>query len=326
MPSLPQRERVERAGVPGALAFASTSWCAGVRVGILVRRRPRRHPALRLLLAALFLLATVSAAPAAASDSPVADAARDGDLMRVRALIAQRANVNAPQGDGMTALHWAAFNDDHAIADLLLAIGANMTVRTRVGAITPLWLAANNGSAAMIRRLITVDTDINVPTATGGTPLMAASMSGRVDAIDLLVRRGAWVNGARDREWTDRADVRRLGRPPRCHPSAGAPRRAHRPDVVRRLDDRRETGRIRQPDLRPPTPHPGWDSIMGGLTPLLIAARDGHVEAVRALVESGADIDRVSGGDGSSPMVIAIANGHYDVAQYLLDQGADVTG
>ena len=266
----------------------------------------------------------VSAAAAAASDSPVADAARDGDLMRVRALIGQRANVNATQGDGMTALHWAAFNDDHAIADLLLATGANMTVRTRVGAITPLWLAASNGSAAMIRRLITVDTDINVPTATGGTPLMAAAMSGSVDAMDLLVRRGAWVN-ARETEngqtalmfaaWENRPDaIRALVR----HGALTGLMSY----VVSMIEERLDEYGNPIPDRRRRIP--GGNSIMGGLTPLLIAARDGHLEAVRALVESGADIDRVSGGDGSSPIVIAIANGHYDVAQYLLDQGADL--
>ena len=309
MPSLPERERPR---------------CAGVHAGQLVRWRPRRHPAPRPLLAALLLLAMVSAAAAAASDSPVADAARDGDLMRVRALIGQRANVNATQGDGMTALHWAAFNDDHAIADLLLATGANMTVRTRVGAITPLWLAASNGSAAMIRRLITVDTDINVPTATGGTPLMAAAMSGSVDAMDLLVRRGAWVN-ARETEngqtalmfaaWENRPDaIRALVR----HGALTGLMSY----VVSMIEERLDEYGNPIPDRRRRIP--GGNSIMGGLTPLLIAARDGHLEAVRALVESGADIDRVSGGDGSSPMVIAIANGHYDVAQYLLDQGADL--
>ena len=265
----------------------------------------------------------VSAAAAAASDSPVADAARDGDLMRVRALIGQRANVNAAQGDGMTALHWAAFNDDHAIADLLLATGANMTVRTRVGAITPLWLAASNGSAAMIRRLITVDTDINVPTATGGTPLMAAAMSGSVDAIDLLVRRGAWVN-ARETEngqtslmfaaWENRPDAIRA----MVRHGALTGLMSY---VVSMIEERLDEYGNPIPDRRRRIP--GGNSVMGGLTSLLIAARDGHLEAVRALVESGADIDRVSGGDGSSPIVIAIANGHYDVAQYLLDQGAD---
>ena len=68
---------------------------------------------------------------------------------------------------------------------------------------------------------------------------------------------------------------------------------------------------------------PGGNSVMGGMTALLFAARDGHLDAVRALVESGADVDQVSGGDGTSPMVNAIANGHYTVAQYLLDRGAD---
>ena len=275
-----------------------------------------------MLLAALLLFAT-TAAPAAASDSPVADAARDGDLMRVRALIAQRANVNAPQGDGMTALHWAAFNDDHAIADLLLAAGARMTPRTRVGAITPLWLAASNGSAEMIRRLITVDTDVNIPTATGATPLMAAAMSGNVEAIDLLVRRGAWVN-ARETEngqtalmfaaWKNRPEaIRALVR-------RGA-LTGLMSYVASMIEERRDEYGDPVPDRRRRIP--GGNSIMGGFTPLLIAARDGHLDAVRALVESGADVDRVSGGDGSSPMVIATANGHYGVAQYLLDQRAD---
>ena len=62
---------------------------------------------------------------------------------------------------------------------------------------------------------------------------------------------------------------------------------------------------------------------MGGMTALLVAARDGQLEAVRALVEGGAQVDQVAGGDGCSPMVIAIANGHYTVAKYLLDAGAD---
>ena len=62
---------------------------------------------------------------------------------------------------------------------------------------------------------------------------------------------------------------------------------------------------------------------MGGMTALLFAARDGHQAAARALLDVGADVDQVSGGDGSSPMVIAIANGHYTVAQMLLDHGAD---
>jgi ankyrin repeat protein len=59
------------------------------------------------------------------------------------------------------------------------------------------------------------------------------------------------------------------------------------------------------------------------MTPLLIAARNGHADAVKALLESGATVNEVSAGDKSSPLVIAIANGHYDVAKFLLEHGAD---
>ena len=287
-------------------------WRAGVHGGI------RR-------LAVLILLATVVASPAgaAASDSPLADAARDGDVERVRTLIAERARLNAAQGDGMTALHWAAFNDDHEIAGLLLAADANVMVRTRVGAITPLWLAASNGSAEMIDRLLTTEADVNIPTATGGTALMAAAMSGNVEAIDLLVERGAWVN-AREHEngqtplmfaaWENRPDaIRALVR----HGALTGLMSF----VVSMIEERLDEYGNPIPSRRRRVP--GGNSVMGGLTPLLFAAREGHLESVRALVDSGADVDRASGGDGSSPMVIAIGNGHYDVAQYLLDQGAD---
>ncbi len=291
---------------------------------LLVPRRPLRHPGSQLLLAGLLMMATAFASPAAAaSDSPLADAARDGDVERVRALIAERANLNAAQGDGMTALHWAAFNDDHEIARLLLAADAEVMVRTRVGAITPLWLAASNGSAAMIDRLLRNEADVNFPSATGATPLMAAAMAGNVEAIDLLVERGAWIN-ARESEngqtplmfaaWENRPDaIRALVR----HGALTGLMSF----VVSMIEERLDEYGNPIPDRRRRVPV--GNSVMGGLTPLLIAARDGHLEAVRALVESGADVDRVSGGEGSSPMVIAIGNGHYDVAQHLLHQGAD---
>ncbi len=277
----------------------------------------------RRLLAALLVLATLVPTAVTASDSPLADAARDGDAERVQALIAERANLNAAQGDGMTALHWAAFNDDHTIAQLLLAADANVTVKTRVGAITPLWLAASNGSAAMLDRLLTTEADVNLPTATGATPLMAAAMAGNVEAIDLLIERGAWIN-ARETEngqtplmfaaWENRPDaIRALVR----HGALSGLMSF----VVSMIEERVDEYGNPLPDRRRRVP--GGNSVMGGLTPLLLAAREGHLEAVTALVESGADVDRASGGDGSSPMVIAIGNGHYDVAQYLLDQGAN---
>src|SRR5580692_934135 len=87
---------------------------------------------------------------AASADTRLADAVQNGDRPAIRSLLANKVNVNVPQGDGTTALHWAAFNDDRDVAKLLLAAGANVKAATRVGAITPLFLACKNGSVPMI--------------------------------------------------------------------------------------------------------------------------------------------------------------------------------
>src|SRR5215471_5626625 len=94
-------------------------------------------------LGALALTALLHAAPSA----PVADAAMQGNRDAVRSLLKQAADVNAAQGDGMTALHWAAMKDDADLVQTLLYAGANVKATTRIGAYTPLLLAAKNGAA-----------------------------------------------------------------------------------------------------------------------------------------------------------------------------------
>ena len=106
----------------------------------------------------LLLLSIDRASAAAASD--VADAAMRGDKAAVRALLAQKADVNAPQGDGATALHWAAYRGDRELADMLIRAGANVKAANREGA-TPLWLASVNGDAAIIAALLTAGADPN---------------------------------------------------------------------------------------------------------------------------------------------------------------------
>src|ERR1700739_807217 len=97
----------------------------------------------------------------AAGDTRVSDAAMQGDRDAVRSLLAQKADVNAPQGDGSTALHWAAFKDDLEMAKMLLASGASVKATTRIGAITPLLMAAKNGNAGMIELLLKAGADAN---------------------------------------------------------------------------------------------------------------------------------------------------------------------
>src|SRR5260370_16161734 len=89
----------------------------------------------------------LSAAP---SDTRLADAAMQNDKVAVRSLLRQKAEVNAAHGDGATALHWAAYNDDLEIVKTLLAAGANVNAATRQSAITTLFLACPHRSAAGI--------------------------------------------------------------------------------------------------------------------------------------------------------------------------------
>lgn len=135
----------------------------------------------------------VSAAGFAAGRSDVADAAMRGDKAAIRTLIQQRADVNGPQMDGATALHWAAYRSDKEMADLLVHAGANPKVANREGS-TPLWLACINGDAPMIEALLTAGADANERLPLGRTPLMAAARTGNVGAVKVLVEHGADVN------------------------------------------------------------------------------------------------------------------------------------
>src|SRR5258706_3952273 len=97
-------------------------------------------------IGALSLSTWLSAAPS----TPVADAAMHGNKDAVRSLLKQAADVNAAQGDGMTALHWAAMNNDADLAQMLLYAGANVRATTRIGGYTPLFMAAENRSSAVL--------------------------------------------------------------------------------------------------------------------------------------------------------------------------------
>src|SRR5262245_56815884 len=121
--------------------------------------------------AAVYLTATLSAVPSA----PVADAAQQGDRDAVKSLLKQAADVNAAQGDGMTALHWAAMKNDADLTQMLLYAGANVRAMTRIGSYTPLVLAAKNGSASVIVPLVAAGADVNTKTANGTTVLMLAA-------------------------------------------------------------------------------------------------------------------------------------------------------
>ena len=149
---------------------------------------------MRLILASSVAWLCVSVvALSAAGTSEVADAVMRGDKAAVEKLVAQHADVNAPQADGATALHWAVFQSDQAMVDLLLGAGANPKAANHDGS-TPLWLACINGDAPVIAALLKAGADANEHLPLGRSPLMIASRTGNVDAMKVLLDHGADVN------------------------------------------------------------------------------------------------------------------------------------
>ena len=245
-----------------------------------------------------------------------------GDREGVRAALARKADVNAAQVDGTTGLHWAVERDDVEVAELLLTAGARVSARTREG-VTPLQLAAINGSARMLARLIRSGADPNAPlTPTGDTALMLAARTGKADAIRLLLEARADVNAKESWGGTTAlmwAVAQGHVEAARLLITAGADVNA-RSHFVAAANGRGFEGRT---PVASRTDEKVEEFASGWLTPLMFAARDGGLELVRILVAAEADVDAVAG-DGKTALALAIFNGNYDIASFLVDNMADV--
>lgn len=352
----------------------------------------------------------------------VADAAKDRDAATVKKLIAQGADVNVPEGDGMTALHWAAEHGDSAMTGALLHAHANVKATTRIGSYTPLELASRSGAPAVVKALLAAGADPNRPDASGATALHLAAAAGNPDAVSALLEKGANPN-ARESEWgqtplffaaeNNRASAIKILLAKGADPSlrsnvmnlqedaardqAGTKKRnevliafepqsrrdsvaaaakalAHAdsiaaaeagpaaagfarrgggggggggrgggpqpkgPFTAAEIEAAIDSGRIAEA-ARPAANAQVTEEVdtlnggvagyngtvggVGGFTALHHAARQGNVEAARALLDGGADINDTSRVDHTTPLLIAAINGQFDVAVLLVQRGAN---
>jgi ankyrin repeat protein len=145
------------------------------------------------IAALVVIIAARAAGVFAAGDARLVSAIRAKDVAAVRALVKQRVDVNAPQADGATPLHWAAHVDDLTIADALIRAGARANVANENG-FTPIHLACINRNGAMVERLLAARGDANAASANGETVLMTCARSGDARGVKALLTRGARVN------------------------------------------------------------------------------------------------------------------------------------
>lgn len=244
-----------------------------------------------IFLAAIISIANAAVPIDAHKASPLADAMEQGDKPAVRLLLERHADVNAAQGDGATALHWAVYQDDAESSALLIAAGAHVDARNHYG-VTPLVLASRNGNATIIRQLLKAGADPNGAVRGDETPLMFASRTNRVDAVNALLSGDAKVNSHED--WNGQTALMW---------AADAGQAA----VVRALLDHGADVHARS---------------HSGATALLFAARHGDLDTVKALLEGGAGVNEARP-DGATPLLCAVINGHADLVDFLLAKGAN---
>jgi len=228
---------------------------------------------------------------AAAADLRLVEAAKQGDKQAVRSLVKQRADVNAAEADGATALAWAVHRDDLETGELLLGAGARVNAANEYG-VTPLSLACTNRSAAMVDRLLKAEANPNAAQQTGETLLMTCARTGNVDAVKSLLARGADVNAKGGR----RGQTALMWAVSEKHLEIEGVLIERGADVNARSES--------------------------GFTPLLFAARVGDLDSARTLLQAGANVNAATE-FGVSPLLEASGSGHEALAIFLLEKGAN---
>ena len=241
----------------------------------------------------LLLLSSVLRAGEVAA--PVADAAEKNDAAVVRALIEEGSDINVPQVDGTTALHWAVYHDEDDLTEFLIKAGADVEAVNRYD-VPSLSIACENGNGKIVEMLLDARANPQTMLPGGETALMTASRTGRIGPVEALLSRGADVNAREHKDQTALMWTSAEGN-------------------LKVVDALLKAGA----DFRTP--------LSSGFTPLFFAVREGRTAVALRLLEAGLNVDDMMHGkgqmDGPNPLILAVANGHFETAVALLDTGAD---
>jgi ankyrin repeat protein len=238
---------------------------------------------------AIFLIGSV----ALAGDASLLEAIKDGNLQAVKERIAAHFDVNEPLRNGSTPLAWAAYEDNEALVDLLLAAKAKAATVDEYGE-TPLSLACANGNPRITAKLLKAGADPNVARWNGESPLMIAARSGNPEVLRLLLEHGAKVDAVESRKGQDALMW------------AAAEGHAEAVEVLLKAGAKPNT------------------LSKGGFSPLIFAATNGDLKTTTSLLAAGADVN-YSVPAGMNALLVAMAGRKPKVAELLIAKGADPT-
>ena len=266
-----------------------------------------RLPVVRVLAAFAGCLLAAPGPVFAAEDLPLIDAVKAEDVARVERLLAEGVDVDAPQGDGATALHWASHRDHRDLAARLIRAGASVDAADDHG-VTPLALACLNASVPMVELLLDAGADPSLARSTGVTPLMTAARVGDVEVVRRLLAAGA-------------------------DPTAAESTRGQTALMWAVAENQTPVAAVLLE-----TGGGATTRSTNGFTPLLFAAQQGNIDVARLLLAAGAGVDESApdgiGGDTNASalfkkdteapaLLVAIDSGHAGMARFLIERGAD---
>ena len=322
-----------------------------------------RHGDLRIARRLLAAGADREAVTRLGRHTPLHIAGRAGRAPVVAALLAAGADAEARTSAGAAPLHFAAQSGSAAAVEALLAHGADPDVREPRWGQTPLMFAAGAARTEVVEPLLRWGADPGITATvvdisarnesdladsrrrrdrataeragrTSERGQAAGSAGPRSSAADRTTGRRRAVGaagsaGSRSEaaERAGRAAGSRFAAAPRSRRAGPDRRRPATPSPYRRPATPRSAPSAETDQQEEPEPL-GYADLVGthgGLTALLLAARDGHADTAAALIAGGADVNQTSAADGTSPLLIAAINGHFDLALRLLDAGADPT-